>query len=84
VAAAAAAAAAAPAASVPQGIQELKDWLTNSVVCKQHAPDCTAISSTRPFLFAIDHCFPIKGQGTVMTGTVLQVTAIAGTSLQQA
>jgi selenocysteine-specific elongation factor len=24
-----------------------------------------------PFLFAIDHCFPIKGQGTVMTGTVL-------------
>ena len=25
------------------------------------------------FLFAIDHCFPIKGQGTVLTGTVLQV-----------
>ena len=24
------------------------------------------------FLFAIDHCFPIKGQGTVFTGTVLQ------------
>lgn len=24
-----------------------------------------------PFLFAIDHCFTIKGQGTVMTGTVL-------------
>jgi selenocysteine-specific translation elongation factor len=21
-----------------------------------------------PFLFAVDHCFPIKGQGTVMTG----------------
>ena len=26
-----------------------------------------------PFLFSIDHCFAIKGQGTVMTGTVLQV-----------
>jgi selenocysteine-specific elongation factor len=25
-----------------------------------------------PFLFAVDHCFPIKGQGTVMTGTVLR------------
>nr|BAU61586.1 eukaryotic elongation factor, selenocysteine-tRNA-specific [Gonium pectorale] len=25
-----------------------------------------------PFLFAIDHCFPIKGQGSVLTGTVLQ------------
>jgi selenocysteine-specific elongation factor len=24
-----------------------------------------------PFFFAIDHCFPIKGQGTVLTGTVL-------------
>lgn len=24
-----------------------------------------------PFIFAIDHCFPIKGQGTVLTGTVL-------------
>jgi selenocysteine-specific elongation factor len=27
-----------------------------------------------PFLFAVDHCFPIKGQGTVLTGTVLQGT----------
>lgn len=24
-----------------------------------------------PFVFAVDHCFSIKGQGTVMTGTVL-------------
>jgi selenocysteine-specific elongation factor len=24
-----------------------------------------------PFYFAIDHCFPIKGHGTVLTGTVL-------------
>ena len=23
------------------------------------------------FLFAVDHCFSIRGQGTVMTGTVL-------------
>nr|ACO14571.1 Selenocysteine-specific elongation factor [Caligus clemensi] len=25
-----------------------------------------------PFLFAVDHCFSIRGQGTIMTGTVLQ------------
>jgi selenocysteine-specific elongation factor len=24
-----------------------------------------------PFLFSVDHCFPIKGKGTVITGTVL-------------
>ena len=27
--------------------------------------------SDGPFLFSVDHCFPIKGQGTVLTGTVL-------------
>lgn len=27
-----------------------------------------------PFFFSIDHCFPIKGQGTVVTGTVLSGT----------
>jgi len=30
-----------------------------------------------PLLFAIDHCFAIRGQGTVLTGTVLQVAAVA-------
>ena len=24
-----------------------------------------------PFLFSVDHCFSIRGQGTIMTGTVL-------------
>ena len=27
-----------------------------------------------PFYFSIDHCFPNKGQGTVITGTVLSGT----------
>ena len=27
-----------------------------------------------PLLFAVDHCFSIRGQGTIMTGTVLQGT----------
>ena len=29
-----------------------------------------------PFLMAVDHCFAIKGQGTVLTGTVLQVSGL--------
>lgn len=28
-------------------------------------------SASGPFVFSVDHCFPIRGQGTVMTGTVL-------------
>jgi selenocysteine-specific elongation factor len=24
-----------------------------------------------PFLFSVDHCFAIRGQGTIMTGTIL-------------
>ncbi|XP_066943280.1 selenocysteine-specific elongation factor isoform X1 [Macrobrachium rosenbergii] len=29
-------------------------------------------NSNGPFLYAVDHCFSIRGQGTIMTGTVLQ------------
>ena len=29
-------------------------------------------STEGPFLYAVDHCFPIRGQGTVMTGTILR------------
>ncbi|CAI5998752.1 unnamed protein product [Closterium sp. NIES-64] len=39
-------------------------------------------SSEGPFLFAIDHCFPIKGQGTVMTGTVLRGHVAVNDSLE--
>lgn len=28
-------------------------------------------NETGPFLFSVDHCFNIKGSGTIMTGTVL-------------
>ncbi|KAJ6629747.1 Selenocysteine-specific elongation factor, partial [Pseudolycoriella hygida] len=40
-------------------------------VCKQ----CSYIpmrDAQLPFLFAVDHCFSIRGQGTICTGTVLQ------------
>lgn len=35
-----------------------------------------------PFLFAVDHCFSIRGQGTIMTGTVLQGTVNINDSIE--
>ena len=34
------------------------------------------------FLFAVDHCFPARGQGTVMTGTVLRGTCKVGDEIE--
>jgi selenocysteine-specific translation elongation factor len=49
------------------GLQDLIETLQKfAFIPKRH------ISS--PFLFAVDHCFSVRGQGTVMTGTVLQGT----------
>ncbi|KAL9647585.1 hypothetical protein ABK040_006941 [Willaertia magna] len=36
----------------------------------------------QPFLFMIDHCFAIKGKGTVLTGTVLQGKIEVGKTIQ--
>lgn len=35
-----------------------------------------------PFLYAIDHCFAIKGHGTVLTGTVLRGTCKINQSIE--
>lgn len=34
------------------------------------------------FLMAVDHCFSIKGQGTVMTGTVLSGSVSIGDNVE--
>jgi selenocysteine-specific elongation factor len=67
---------------VPLGIEELKGWLVDNVVQQQQQQQQQqaqqqATQQQLPCLFAIDHCFAIKGQGTVMTGTVLQVRVLA-------
>ena len=50
--------------SAPVGIQQLITTIKeHSFLPKREA--------TGPFIFAADHCFSIRGQGTVMTGTVL-------------
>lgn len=48
------------------GVEELKAQLVAMV-----PPEPRQVRGS--FLFAVDHCFPIKGQGSVLTGTVLQV-----------
>lgn len=49
----------------PVGVKELIESLT----AFSYVPKRDAIG---PFIFAVDHCFSIRGQGTVLTGTVLQ------------
>ncbi|XP_053325558.1 selenocysteine-specific elongation factor [Spea bombifrons] len=47
-----------------QGITGLIEVLKSQAYLPQRDP-------SGPFLMAVDHCFSIKGQGTVMTGTIL-------------
>jgi selenocysteine-specific elongation factor len=35
-----------------------------------------------PFVMAVDHCFPIRGHGTVATGTVLRGTVSVGDNIE--
>ena len=42
--------------------------LIDQIIAAAHVPVRPA---NRPFYFMIDHCFQIKGQGTIVTGTVL-------------
>ncbi|XP_028415189.1 selenocysteine-specific elongation factor-like [Dendronephthya gigantea] len=47
------------------GIKEMSELLTAQAYVPQR-------NNSGSFLFAVDHCFSVRGQGTVMTGTVLQ------------
>lgn len=49
----------------------------NEIMNRVEIPDRKA-GSLKPFLFAIDHCFQIKGQGTIVTGTCLAGSAKIG------
>ncbi|XP_069793504.1 selenocysteine-specific elongation factor isoform X2 [Narcine bancroftii] len=54
----------APEMETPQGISDLIDLLISQTYMPKRDPSGS-------FLMAADHCFSIKGQGTVMTGTIL-------------
>lgn len=55
----------APDTEEPQGVPELIQLLKAQTFLPQRDPG-------GDLLMAVDHCFSIRGQGTVMTGTVLQ------------
>ena len=54
----------APDTETAMGIDKLIEVLTQHVFIPER-------DSKGSFIFSVDHCFPIRGQGTVMTGTVL-------------
>uniref|UniRef100_A0A1A7WQT0 Selenocysteine-specific elongation factor n=2 Tax=Iconisemion striatum TaxID=60296 RepID=A0A1A7WQT0_9TELE len=49
----------------PQGVPELMELLKKQAYLPKRDPK-------GDLLMAVDHCFSIRGQGTVMTGTILQ------------
>lgn len=55
----------APDTEEPHGVPELIEVLKKQTYLPQRDPG-------GDLLMAVDHCFSIRGQGTVMTGTVLQ------------
>nr|XP_019942365.1 PREDICTED: selenocysteine-specific elongation factor [Paralichthys olivaceus] len=55
----------APDAEEPQGVPQLIELLKKQTYLPQRDP-------AGDLLMAVDHCFSIRGQGTVMTGTILQ------------
>uniref|UniRef100_A0A8C3X914 Selenocysteine-specific elongation factor n=1 Tax=Catagonus wagneri TaxID=51154 RepID=A0A8C3X914_9CETA len=65
----------APETEAPQGISELIELLTSQISIPMRDP-------SGPFLMSVDHCFSIKGQGTVMTGTVLSGSVSLGDSVE--
>ncbi len=60
-----------------QGIEELKDALRDTI-----QPRARTLEG--PLILPIDHAFPVKGHGTVVTGTLLQGTVKVGESVEVA
>ena len=69
-----------PASEQPADLERSKSSivsLVNSILEMVRKPDRQA-GSSKDILFAIDHSFQIKGQGTVITGTCLAGQAKVG------
>ncbi|RZF44218.1 hypothetical protein LSTR_LSTR003858 [Laodelphax striatellus] len=60
---------------MPVGIDNLIEVLKSHAEIPERCPD-------KPLLFAVDHCFGIRGQGTVLTGTVLQGSVSLGDDIE--
>lgn len=61
-------------AAKPGGADNQEDkviGIDKLIECLNQAVYVPARDSTGPFIYSVDHCFSIRGQGTVMTGTIL-------------
>lgn len=65
-------------ADAPGQILGIDDLIQEIVKCVPVQP----VVPSGPFKFAIDHCFAIRGQGTILTGTALSGTAKIGDILE--
>uniref|UniRef100_A0A670Y1J7 Eukaryotic elongation factor, selenocysteine-tRNA specific n=1 Tax=Pseudonaja textilis TaxID=8673 RepID=A0A670Y1J7_PSETE len=65
----------APETLTPIGVSELIEVLKSEAYIPTRDPSGS-------FLMAIDHCFSIKGQGTVMTGTILSGSVNIGDNVE--
>ncbi len=66
------------AGDAPAQTQGIEQVIQEIVKCVSPHP----APPSGPFKFAIDHCFAIRGQGTVLTGTALSGTAKVGDSIE--
>lgn len=57
------------------------ETLINTILLNISIPNREA-AKNQPFQFAVDHCFQIKGQGTVMTGTILSGQVKIGDTIE--
>ncbi|XP_009282721.2 PREDICTED: selenocysteine-specific elongation factor [Aptenodytes forsteri] len=65
----------APESENPLGVSELIEVLKSQAYLPSRDP-------LGHFLMAVDHCFSIKGQGTVMTGTILSGSVSLGDNVE--
>nr|XP_047929272.1 selenocysteine-specific elongation factor isoform X1 [Anser cygnoides] len=65
----------APESENPLGVSELIEVLKSQAYLPSRDPSGN-------FLMAVDHCFSIKGQGTVMTGTILSGSVSLGDNVE--
>ncbi|KAG2374473.1 hypothetical protein C9374_010757 [Naegleria lovaniensis] len=62
--------------------QKTKQECLNNLVQEFHKfVKITEKNENEPFLFMVDHCFSIKGKGTILTGTVLQGCVTIGKNI---
>lgn len=73
-----------PASEKEADIQESRASVlnfVNMILDQVEVPDRQA-GTNKDFMFAIDHCFQIKGQGTVVTGTCLAGQVKVGDTIE--